>query len=483
MKLSILHISDLHRDPRNPISNQILIDSLVRDRDRYTSAEEPCIMPPDLIIVSGDIVQGVKYGYPDAEANLQKQYDEALDFLNGLTDLFLGGDKQLVVIVPGNHDVSDYHFRQSLEPIDIMPDTQRELVEQLFAPSSRLRWSWTEFRLYKIANEEMYRQRFGAFVDFYSRFYEGQRSYSINPAKQFDIFDFPDWGITIAGFCSCYNNDLFNKQGVIYSDCIAGVGERLRKFSYQDRLRIAVWHHNIAGPPLQVDYMDPDIVQNFIDSGFSLGFHGHQHKPQFFDTRFLHGLDRRINIISAGTLCGSAASRFGRAYNLIELDLKKRTGLLHVREMQIDDLQRPIWGPRSVLPNSKRYWDFNFDPPPKPFVRANDKTSLLKKSVELYDKGEYEEAKQMLSPLIISDKLARPLLLDCLIQLNDTASIITIFDPPESPSEAIALMDALWNKNKREHLAKILEIPLIDESTDLSVIEIRTKYGTRLKND
>ena len=247
MKLSILHISDLHRDPKNPISNQILIDSLARDRDRYTSAEEPCIMPPDLIIVSGDIVQGVKYGYPDAEANLQKQYDEALDFLNGLTDLFLSGDKRLVVIVPGNHDVSDYHFRQSLEPIDIAPDTQKELVEQLFAPSSRLRWSWTEFRLYKIANEEMYRQRFDAFVDFYSRFYDEQRSYSIDSAKQFDIFDFPDWGITIAGFCSCYNNDLFNKQGVVYSDCIADVGKRLRNFFYQDRLRIAVWHHNIAG--------------------------------------------------------------------------------------------------------------------------------------------------------------------------------------------------------------------------------------------
>ena len=234
------------------------------------------------------------------------------------------GDKRMVVIVPGNHDVSDYHFRQSLEAIDIAPDRKKELVEQLFAPSSRLRWSWTEFMLYKIADEEMYKQRFGAFVDFYSRFYAGQRSYSINPAKQVDIFDFPDWGITIAGFCSCYNNDLFNKQGVIYSDCIAGVGERLRKFSYQDRLRIAVWHHNIAGPPLQVDYMDPDIVQNLIDSGFSLGFHGHQHKPQFLDTRFLHGPDRRINIISAGTLCGNAAFRFGRAYNLVELDIEKK---------------------------------------------------------------------------------------------------------------------------------------------------------------
>jgi hypothetical protein len=55
---------------------------------------------------------------------------------------------------------------------------------------------------------------------------------------------------------------------------------------------------------MQFDYMDPGILQNLIDSGFSLGFHGHQHRPQFLDTRFHYGADRRITVISAGTLCG-----------------------------------------------------------------------------------------------------------------------------------------------------------------------------------
>ena len=60
MKLSVLHISDLHRDPENPIRNQVLLDSLERDRRRYTGEEMPRIRSPDLIIVSGDIIQGVK---------------------------------------------------------------------------------------------------------------------------------------------------------------------------------------------------------------------------------------------------------------------------------------------------------------------------------------------------------------------------------------------------------------------------------------
>jgi hypothetical protein len=32
MKISLLHISDLHRDPANPISNTALLDSLDNDR-------------------------------------------------------------------------------------------------------------------------------------------------------------------------------------------------------------------------------------------------------------------------------------------------------------------------------------------------------------------------------------------------------------------------------------------------------------------
>lgn len=431
MTLSVLHISDLHRDPANPISNKVLLDSLERDRDHYTSNEAAtCIAPPGLVIVSGDIIQGVKLETPDAEANLRQQYDEALDFLNSLTERFVSGNKRLVIIVPGNHDVSDYHVRQSITPIDIASDTKRELVAQLIEPTSLLRWSWAEFALYEITNPDMYQQRFAAFADFYGRFYDGTRSYSTDPAKQLDIFDFPDWSITIAGFCSCHNNDLFNRQGSIHPDCIAEAGTRLRDLSYQDRLRIAVWHHNTEGPPIQADYMDPNIVQNLIDGGFSLGFHGHQHKPQFLDIRFRHGLDRRITVISAGTLCGDGAFRFGRAYNVIELDTKKRTGRLHSREMQNDDLQRPIWGPRSLPPNFTSYFDFDFDPPPEPFIRPDRNTTALVKAQELFENGEYREAVQVLSPLATSDQLARRLLLGCLTRLNDRPAIIAAFDPP-----------------------------------------------------
>jgi 3',5'-cyclic AMP phosphodiesterase CpdA len=122
--VTILHISDLHRDdPALTISNDVLLNSLEKDRNRYTQSEQPLISAPNLIIASGDIVQGVK-GSTDTTEALIKQYEEAESFLSGLANTFLNGDKSRVIIVPGNHDVSDYIFKQSLEKLKMVAETE-----------------------------------------------------------------------------------------------------------------------------------------------------------------------------------------------------------------------------------------------------------------------------------------------------------------------------------------------------------------------
>ena len=481
MKLCILHISDLHRDPANPLGNSMLLHSLESDRNRYTSQEKTCIRRPDLIVVSGDIVQGVKHDSSDAESRLRGQYDEALCFLDDLTDRFVGGDKRFIVIVPGNHDVSDYHFRRSLKCIDVEPGVNTDLVEQLFRPHSPLRWSWKEFTLYEVSDLDMYKRRFDAFATFYDKFYEGQRSYSTNSEEQIDIFDFPDWDVSVAGFSSCHNNDLLNRQGGIHPDCIAEAGNYFRSHLYQSRLRIAVWHHSIEGPPMKVDYMDPEMVQNFIDSGFSLGFHGHQHRPEFLNSRFRHGVDRGITVISAGTLCGNAAYGFRRAYNLVEIDTDTRSGRLFVREMQNDSLQMPIWGPRLMRSEHEHFLEFKFDAPPDSLIDFNKNMEMLREAQQLYENCRYREASQLLSQLATTEELARLLFLNCLVELTDMPGIVENFDPPASSAEAIALMDALWIEYRHARLREILNSPLVKESKDSAVIEMREKYVARLE--
>ena len=481
MKVSVLHVSDLHRDPANPVRSDVLLDSLENDRQHYSTREDPAIRSPDLIIVSGDIIQGISSDAKDPGASLRQQYHEALDFLIALTDCFVGGDRNRVIVVPGNHDNSAYHFAKSLCRVSIVPDRKGELVTQLFGPSSRLRWSWSDFELYEITDQTLYAQRLQAFAEFYAEFYSGARTYDLDPEKQIDTFDFSRFGLTIIGFSSCYNNDLFNRQGAIHPGCMALAGTRLRDPYLKDRLRIAVWHHNAEGLPQRSDYMDPDLVQNLIDRGFSLGFHGHQHRPQFINTGFRHGIDRRITVISAGTLGNSAPLRYHRAYNIIELDTADLTGRLHVREMKNDNLSLPIWGQCALPPGTSPYYDFKFDPAPEPALNFSVNTAKLIEAEHLHDSRDYRKAADLLIPVATTDALARPLLLDCLVKLRDTPSLIAYFDPPSSDAEAIHVMDALWTEGRHERLEEVLGSPLIAQSTDPSVMEIRNKLAARLK--
>ncbi len=480
MRLSILHISDLHRDRNNPIRNDVLLNSLENDYRHFSSEEDSTIRAPDIIIVSGDIIQGISENTENPEKHLREQYAEAHEFLARLADRFVQGNRERVIIVPGNHDVSAYHLYQSLELVDIHPDRKKDLINQLFLPESRLRWSWKDLQLFRITNEQMYASRMTAFAEFYSVFYEGGRTYDLDPTKQMDIFDFPAHELTVVGFSSCHNNDLLNRQASIHPACIAEAGARLNHPSYANRLRMAVWHHNTEGPPMQSDYMDADLIQNLIDRGFSLGLHGHQHRPQFLDTRFRHGIDRKITVISAGTLCGGASYRYGRAYNIIELDITKKTGRLHVREMQNDNLSLPIWGQRVLTLNNCPYFAFDYESPPPPTCQ-NLTTAALLEAQRLHVSGSYKEAAEILISIIQLDDLARPLLLDCLLNLGDMEKLLSIFDPPVSEAEAIHVMYALWDENKVERLKELINMPLIADSSDPSVIEIREKYCARLK--
>ena len=481
MNLSILHISDLHRDRNNPIRNDILFDSLDNDRRHFSEEEEPRVRTPDLIVVSGDIIQGISSDVPNPDEYLREQYSEASNFLIQLADRFVGGDRQRVIIVPGNHDVSAFHLKNSVELVNVLPDRKKELINQLFSSESPLRWSWRELKLYKIVDPGVYKQRMAAFAQFYSDFYNGERTYDLDPARQLDIFDYPCFDLTVVGFSSCYNNDLYNRQGAIHPGCIAEAGARLRHRSFARRLRMAVWHHDTEGPPGRSDYMDADLLQNLIDRGFSVGLHGHQHRPQYLDTRFRHGIERKMTVISAGTLCGGPNFRHGRAYNVVELHTGDRTGRLHVREMQNDDFRLPIWGRRTLPPNILPYYDFEYEAPPPPPTNMNNVTTLLNEAQNLHMSGEYRSAADLLVTVVGEDDLGRQLLLDCLVQLRDTRAVLEMFDPPDSGAEAIHVMDALWDTRRLERLAEIIGVPPIADSTDPSVVEIRSKYSARLK--
>ena len=116
-KISIMHISDSHRGKDTLITNSSLLTSLINDKERYTTFEEPLIRAPDIIIVCGDIIRGSEHE-SNSKQKIQYQYDEAIGFLTDLANEFIDGNKHRVVLVPGNHDVDWKYSRESMVKID-----------------------------------------------------------------------------------------------------------------------------------------------------------------------------------------------------------------------------------------------------------------------------------------------------------------------------------------------------------------------------
>lgn len=273
---SILHISDLHRSKSDPISNVELISALIADRERYLCDPEP-IPAPNAIIVSGDIIQGAPVDDPEYLSNIKGQYDIALEFLVELTDRFLDGDRSRVVIVPGNHDICWSTSLQAMSEVS-ESDYPKKLEAELNRPDTEYRWDWEKRRLYKISDFDLYESRLSAFWDFFEKFYEPVASQlSVNASANVNLFSLHEGRIGVAAFNSCVGNDCFASRGFIPADDVSSSYLDLRDANIPFELRVAVWHHNIDGPPHRSDYMDAEIVRRMIGLDFRLGLFGHHH--------------------------------------------------------------------------------------------------------------------------------------------------------------------------------------------------------------
>lgn len=480
MVTTVLHISDLHRDSGSAITTDSLLESLRRDRERYTADGIPA---PDLAVVSGDIVYGVNSNSPEADALLKKQYVEAATFLTGLADMFFHGDRDRVILVPGNHDISHPHVIRATESTAIPTDaTQRALLaSQLSEDNSTWRWVASDFALRRLVDQDMYGRRLEPYAEFYIDFYASKRSFSLDPSKQFAVHDLAHLGLVVVGLSSCCDNDLFNRAGRIHPDCVAGATRAVAGHVKDGRVALAVWHHNLAGGPKDADYVDADVLQSLIDGGFVVGLHGHQHRPQFLEHRFTADRKMAISVISAGTLCGgpkTLPSGRMRSYNLIVLDAEQRTGTVHVREMKNSGFGLPVWGAAYVNEFSGPSMSFEL----KISLRPGSVMQAIAAAAELLQKGDHAGAYGLAS-LHPEDGIARRVAVEALTRLEDWAGLQTFCSPPRSSPEFIALAGALYETGKKLDLAKLLESDFARNSADAGVrqaVELaRSRLGGR----
>lgn len=487
--VSILHISDLHRSKDCEITNKSLLSSLVNDKDSYTQSESPKIKAPDIIIVSGDIIRGFT-NIDSSEHEVKEQYTEALNFLNDLVTHFLNGDKQRLLVIPGNHDIDWKYSKESMNKIennlifDSSNNVKTQLLKEVINQHSKIRWSWKDLSFYKINDQWKYDNRLKAFANFYSELYKGERKYSIDPKSQYDIFDFANFNITIAAYNSCYGNDHLRLTGDINPDCMGDANLKLREYKKKGRLILATWHHNTKGLPYDSNYMDSSKLKNFINSGIVLGFHGHQHKTELIHEYSDAIEQKKIIVFSAGTLCGGPnelPTGNNRQYNLVEIksndDVDFIDVKLHIREKtDSSSFDNPIWAAGRIDSNLVSYHIVKIDKP-----KAQEVGTILIEIEQLMKNKKFEDAKKRLLKLPSTDDFVRKFLLECIIQTQDYDLALKIYSQPKIDAECITILDSAIRLNDKAKMRDCLSGVKNYGSTNSIITELTKKIEALLK--
>ena len=401
-----------------------------------------------MIVVSGDLIEGVRLDDDDFRNQIEAQYDVAEDLLAELVARFLDGDRSRLVMVPGNHDIDWNTAFAALERVD-ESEFPSDLRQELHTDDSLLRWDWKTQRLYRIVRPDVYAERLAPFRRFRERFYSGlDVPRKLNEGSDAPIYDLFDGMIGVAAFDSCDGNDCFAYHGRIGPESVARSDLALRDGSSSHDLRMAVWHHNIEGSPYRTDYMDVDIVRGMIGRGFKLGLHGHQHKAQA-GSQVIRLPDRAsMAVISAGSLCaGREQLPLGthRQYNIVEIESDFTSVCTHVRAMAVANVFSRATVPefggvsymRLPLTPTKDAAGQVVNIPERRRDRAIRVAEAKAKS------GQSESALQTLRQIPLpSGTYERQLYLDTAEQANDWHTIVAATDPPTSIPELVSRVNA-----------------------------------------
>ena len=462
---TLLHISDLHRTSEPRIGNDELLAAIASDATRWSGEGIPS---PDLVVVSGDLVQGISIGTTDPDSEIAAQYSEACDFLRRLAAEFVGSDRSRVVIIPGNHDVHWSRARNAMKPLTACPDG---IASRAFVASSNVRWNWKEQKAYEISDCNLYESRFKHFRQFQADFYAGlDPSPLLHKDGDLVFVEYPSLGLVIVGFASWHGNDCFCHVGEINSASLSSSQKLLAGSNAP--VAVAVWHHSIVGGPRANDYMDQRVIHKLIDFGFSVGLHGHQHYPGAapFELR-LPNLTS-MAVIGAGSIAvGDHELPTGerRQFNIIVIDPKSNSITVHVRAMSSGGVftgsHRDDFGGKTFiklnLPSSP-----SRPKPPTTTQRLDDAMTAVKTK-------QYKKALLLLAEINSSHShKKRQIKIRALEGLGRKEELTRLLDPPQSVDEVFKVISLLLDAGRFDEAeirldaaSAFVDRPLFEELT------------------
>lgn len=342
--IRLLHLSDLHFKKDTPVDARL--QWLVDDLTTIKEFDGLGLKELDYLVISGDF----------ADKSCTEGFERAYEFVSKLTQM-IGVSADRCIFVPGNHDVRD----------------MREVYDWRDKPDGLKDGDWvTQGHIILARNAKKYPLRLKAFSDsFFHKFL--QQPYPLDCAAQGVAIPFWETGIQFLALNSCWQVDQFHrKRSGVHVVAVANAIKQAQKQEDDARkagqlgadkplLRIAVWHHAVAGPQ---QMKDTEFLGNLQKNGVRLALHGDVHEER----RDLIGYltKQKIHVVGSGSFGARAEDRpesAPRLYNMLEIARDLKSARVHTRcQPKPDGPWRGWneWEPPGGGDGGVPYYDINF---------------------------------------------------------------------------------------------------------------------------
>jgi len=304
--ISMLHLSDIHL-------------GTIADATKYRTQletdlrQELKITQLDYLIISGDI----------ANRSVPDEYDAALKLIDPLVNKFRL-DSNRVIITPGNHDLN---WDLSADAYKYVPE--HRVPQQLTEEYIRLGEKCVVKR-----DSDLYKKRFDNFNNYFFKKIYG-KDYPYEYSEQGILNVQPNDKIVFLLLNSSWNMDnLSTYAASINMESLSHALDQMAQGSYDNWLKIALWHHPVTGREM----MNDEFLGLLAVQGFQVCMHGHIHEAK--EGFYNYDTDRNIHIIGAGTFGAPAKEQVAgipHQYNLLKYDQDANTITVHTRKKDKPD--------------------------------------------------------------------------------------------------------------------------------------------------
>lgn len=355
--MRILHLTDLHLQ----VEHKDRLDRLWLGALRQIEQ----LGPIAFVVISGDVAHTAR----------EEEYHLALWFLEHCIDPLVGGKRERVIIVPGNHDVD---WEKPIGP-DVkgagLRNKKRNFLEHWETSSYRFPRNDTGGLGDGFAIERgQYRLRFENFQHFldayYGRLPAPHRTFALlteSDHSHWSAHVFEAEGIAFYGINTCSHTDRFAQGVHLGSDLLGALGKRIK--AKPDLIKVGVWHHGLVAERGQRDFLCVKDLAALLNLQLSFGMHGHTHADDHADAwdRFRE----RLPILATGAFGSEELpAAKGNQFTVLDVD----AGYVHRRTYSFE--QNHVWKPIDTL--EKRFCLGSTpspplqpaSPPPSPRTRA-----------------------------------------------------------------------------------------------------------------